>query len=209
MQLRSFLGILGGVSGYLLLTAVAQAQCSKDTDCKGERVCEQGACVTPSAALPPAPAPPADAAPATPVNGAEPAGVTPKDPFGTSAAPAPIDTPTEVRPKMVRHSTGMMAGGIVMVSFVPIALLAAMVANLEQTACESGTYYSAGDVSSLGTNCGRFDVTIYGGLLSAAVLAGVGIPLIVIGGKKEPVGTAQLTPWATPHGVGLGLRVDL
>jgi hypothetical protein len=217
MQLRSVLGILGAMSGYLLFASVSQAQCTKDTDCKGERVCEQGACVTPNPAQPPAPAPPTDAAPggatatpagATPANGADAAAVTPRDPFGTSAAPAPVDA-VEAKPKMVRHSTGMMAGGIVMVAFVPIALLAAMVANLEQTACESGTYYSTGSVSSLGTNCGRFDKTIYGGLISAAVLTGVGIPLIVIGGKKEPVGTAQLTPWATPHGVGLGLRVDL
>ena len=111
---------------------------------------------------------------------------------------------------MQRHSTGMMAGGIVMVSFVPIALLAALVANSEQTSCENGYYFSLdGSSSGRGVNCDRFDATIYGGLLGAAVLAGVGIPLIVIGGKKEPVGTAQLAPWATPHGAGLGLRVNL
>lgn len=99
----------------------------------------------------------------------------------------------------------MMAGGIVMVSFVPIALLVAMVANLEQSACEGGTYFSG----SGSTNCGRFDATIYGGLITSAVLLGAGIPMIVIGGKKEPVGTARLTPWASPHGAGLGLRLDL
>jgi hypothetical protein len=210
MQLRSFLGILGGMSGYLLLTSVAQAQCSKDTDCKGERVCEQGACVTPTA-LPAAPAPPPEAAPAPapPVNGADAGTATPRDPVGTSAAPAPVDAPAEARPQMVRHSTGMMAGGIVMVAFVPIALLAAMVANLEQSVCETGNYLSTDGVSSMRSDCGRFDKTIYGGLFGAAALAGVGIPLIVIGGKKEPVGSAQLTPWATPHGAGLGLRVDL
>jgi hypothetical protein len=103
----------------------------------------------------------------------------------------------------------MMAGGIVMVSFVPIALLAAMVANIEQDACENGTYYSGSGLEAPGTNCGRFDVTIYGGLLGAAALAGVGIPLIVIGGKKEPLGSARLAPWASPHGAGLGLRFDL
>jgi hypothetical protein len=111
---------------------------------------------------------------------------------------------------MQRHSTGMMAGGIVMVSFVPIALLAAMIANLEQSACEGGTYYSAGGTyGTQGTNCGRFDATIYGGLLGSAALLGAGIPMIVIGGKKEPVGLARLAPWASPHGAGLGLRVDL
>lgn len=111
---------------------------------------------------------------------------------------------------MQRHSAGMMAGGIVMVSFVPVALLAALVANSQQSSCENGYYYSLdGGASGRGVNCDRYDATIYGGLLSAAVLAGVGIPLIVIGGKKEPVGTAQLAPWATPHGAGLGLRFNL
>jgi hypothetical protein len=40
-------------------------------------------------------------------------------------------------------------------------------------------------------------------------LAGAGIPMIVIGGKREPLGTARLAPWASPHGAGLGLRFDL
>lgn len=31
-----------------LVMAVALAQCTKDTDCKGERVCADGACVTPN-----------------------------------------------------------------------------------------------------------------------------------------------------------------
>lgn len=104
----------------------------------------------------------------------------------------------------------MMAGGIVMVSFVPVALLAAMVANLEQSACEGGTYFGAdGTLSSAGTNCSRFDATIYGGLVGAAVLLGVGIPLIVVGAKREPVASAQIAPWATPHGAGLRLRIQL
>lgn len=103
-----------------------------------------------------------------------------------------------------------MAGGIVMVSFVPVALLVSLVANAQQSSCEAG-YYFLNDTGSSrpGANCDRYDASIYGGLLSAAVLAGVGIPMIVIGGRKEPVGTAQLSPWATPHGAGLGLRLDL
>jgi len=175
-----------------------------DTDCKGDRVCEAGACVTP--ALPPAPAAPSGAEPAVaPAPAPAPAAAPPPPTYSV-----PLGTVEDTRPKMQRHSTGMMAGGIVMVSFVPIALLAALVANSEQTSCENGYYFSLdGSSSGRGVNCDRFDATIYGGLLGAAVLAGVGIPLIVIGGKKEPVGTAQLAPWATPHGAGLGLRVNL
>ena len=44
------------------------------------------------------------------------------------------------------------------------------------------------------------------------VLAGVGIPLIVIGAKREPLQkppvVASLTPWLAPHTGGLGLRLD-
>jgi hypothetical protein len=102
----------------------------------------------------------------------------------------------------------MMVGGIVMVSFVPIALLVAAVADAEQTACERGSYdYLNGQVT-YGTNCDEYDPTIYGGLISAVALAGVGIPMIVIGGKKETV-TARITPWATARAAGVGLRIDM
>ena len=105
----------------------------------------------------------------------------------------------------------MMAGGIVMVSFVPIALIAAWVADIEQNQCEAGYYNFSSSTGQLtqGTNCGRFDPTIYGGLISAAVLAGVGIPLIIIGGKREPVASARVTPWATPQAAGLSLQLHL
>lgn len=106
----------------------------------------------------------------------------------------------------------MMVGGIVMVSFTPIALLVAAVANAQQTSCELGnTYYSSSssfDASLYSDDCDEYDPTIYGGLISAAVLAGVGIPLIVIGGKKELV-TARVSPWATARSAGVGLRIDL
>jgi hypothetical protein len=114
-------------------------------------------------------------------------------------------------PRRRRHSTGMMVGGIVMVSFTPIALLVAAVANAQQTTCELGSYDYDGVSGgfSTGGDCDDYDPTIYGGLLSAAVLAGVGIPMIVIGGKKEPVATARITPWATAKSAGFGLRVDM
>jgi serine protease Do len=111
---------------------------------------------------------------------------------------------------MRRHSTGMMAGGIVMTSFAPIAFLVAAVANAEQTACESTGYSYQYSVSS--ESCGDYDSTIYGGVFAGLVLAGVGIPLIVVGAKKvpkEPAATARITPWATPRAAGVGLRIDM
>jgi hypothetical protein len=45
------------------------------------------------------------------------------------------------------------------------------------------------------------------------VLLGVGIPLLVIGAKKEPVeedvAKATITPWLTPNAAGVGLRIDM
>ena len=103
----------------------------------------------------------------------------------------------------------MMAGGIVMVSFVPIALIAAWVADVEQNLCERDYNYYNGTSYERRTDCDRFDRTIYGGLISAAVLAGVGIPMIIVGGKKEPIGTAKVTPWVTPRAGGLSLRLEM
>ena len=186
-----------------LITSLSQAQCTKDTDCKGERVCEEGACV----AAPTSSAPPPAEAPAPAPAAAPP----PPPPPPPSYAEPPDTSVRDTRVKDLRgkrHSTGMMAGGIVMVSFVPIALLAAWVADIEQNTCERGyDFYSGSNTNH--TDCGRYDPTIYGGLISAAVLAGVGIPLIIIGGKREPVGTAKITPWATPQAGGVSLRVDL
>jgi len=181
-------------------------------------VCEEGACVAP---------PPEAASDASPVGGPVAGAAPPSTPTtnnGAVAGPALVpplaepppqasDDPRQplAGPAMRRHSTGMMAGGIVMVSFVPIALLAAWVADLEQSDCEGNGLFSidGSESRNTGVDCGRFDATIYGGLATAAVLAGVGIPMIVIGGKKEPAGFARVTPWATPHAAGLGLRLDL
>jgi len=190
-----------------LLTSLSHAQCSKDTDCKGERVCEEGACVAPPAASAPPVTEPAPAVTPPPA-AAAPAPVAPQPSYDEPRDTSVRDTRVkDTRPK--RHSTGMMVGGIVMTSFVPIALLAAWVADIEQGVCERGDYDFSGSSYTRRTDCGSYDATIYGGLISAAVLAGVGIPLIVIGGKREPATTAKIAPWATPHAGGISVRLDL
>ena len=55
----SIISGLLGVAGSAVPTAAYADGCAKDTDCKGDRICQQGACVEPSAA----PAAPAAAAP--------------------------------------------------------------------------------------------------------------------------------------------------
>jgi hypothetical protein len=174
-----------------------------DNDCKGDRVCEQGQCVAPPApaALPPAPAAPAGAAPAA-------AGAP--APLAAAPPPAPVDAPPPP-PTMVRHSSGMMAGGIVMVSLTPVALLVALGASVSQSVCkvDNGGYYdSSGTYTGYRRDCNN-DGLIYGSLLTAAALVGVGIPLIVIGAKKEPEGSAIIAPWATPTAAGIGLHINL
>src|SRR5690349_15729158 len=78
---------LSGMAGVLLISATSHAACTKDTDCKGDRVCEEGACVDPPANLPPPPPPPA--------GGGTPAAVAPPP---TAAQPAPAPQTSAVRP---------------------------------------------------------------------------------------------------------------
>jgi hypothetical protein len=173
--------------------------------------------VTPPQPLPPSPAAPSGVEASSP--GAPTSSGGPEQALTAQVPPAaepeiPREEPPSERPKPRRHSTGMMVGGIVMVSFVPVALIAAAVANNKQNACETGGFSFNFDDEGIqtyeGVDCTTYDKTIYGGLISAVVLAGVGIPLIVIGGKKEPAAaTATITPWATPRAAGLGLRVDM
>ena len=95
MRGRAIWTLLSGVT-VLLVSSLAQAQCSKDTDCKGSRVCEAGKCTSPATALPPAPpAPPgSDSAPSS----GAPASVSPTPgadavPGGASQAPPASATP--------------------------------------------------------------------------------------------------------------------
>jgi hypothetical protein len=107
---------------------------------------------------------------------------------------------------MRRHSTGMMAGGIVMVSLAPVALIVAGFAGLGKALCGVDDYDSQ-------RTCSGYDPVMYGSLVSAFVLVGVGVPLLVIGAKKEPVddseATAVIAPWATPTAGGVSLRLQM
>jgi hypothetical protein len=103
----------------------------------------------------------------------------------------------------------MMAGGIVMVSVAPVALIVSLITSLRQDACENGGSYNFGTERVDDANCGRYDAGIYGGVILGVGLLGAGIPLIIIGGKREPLGTASVAPWATPDSGGIKLRLEL
>lgn len=101
---------------------------------------------------------------------------------------------------MVRYSPVMMAAGIVM---MPLAFGALFVA-----ASDSLHIGSCGDSTKSCDNDGVVD----GALFTAVGLVAVGIPLIMIGARKEPAKpktTAVVAPWATPTGVGIGLRIKM
>jgi hypothetical protein len=78
---------LASIAAALALTALftgeAAAQCTKDTDCKGDRICQDGSCVAvapaPAPVPPPAPPPAPPPVPAQPAPPPEPAG--PMKPF--------------------------------------------------------------------------------------------------------------------------------
>ena len=90
------------------------------------------------------------------------------------------------KPQAKRHSTAMMVTGIVLTSFAPIGLL----------------------VGTAGILGGKSELFV-AGWASAAVLAGAGIPLIVIGGRRKPVSSGYALPWVAPGSAGLQLRLEL
>jgi hypothetical protein len=105
----------------------------------------------------------------------------------------------------------MMAGGIVMVSLTPIALLAALVANNQQNACETGGIYFDGSGTVTEHNdCGAYDKTIYGGLIVGVALLGAWLFALAADHDHRDAGAeARISPWASPEGAGLSLRLDM
>jgi hypothetical protein len=90
----------------------AAAQCTKDVDCKGDRVCVEGACAAPAPVVAPATAP-------------QPQVV--------------VVDPKRVPPKTKRQSTGLFVLGIVSLSLTPIALSVAGFGALLKSACSYDT----------------------------------------------------------------------
>ena len=160
---RIFVGVLA--LGLLSLgTVSARAACTKDTECKGDRICDAGQCVSPpappSSATTPLPPPP----PPPPANGAESAPPpsapsVPPSPAPVAAPPASAPPPVSplappgyiypsvpvqrygtaapLRARPPRRSTGMFASGIVMTALAPVAALTALVAYTEKVSCQT------------------------------------------------------------------------
>jgi hypothetical protein len=234
-MLRRAVWALGSGALVLVCSTLAHAQCTKDIDCKGDRVCEGGQCTSPVPVAPPA-APP-DAAPGAPVDG-EPVTLDesptaegqPAPPPAASAPAAgaatriPVIPPEAVQPlgadepAVRRRNRGMMIGGIMMVSIGPLALLGALSARNSQENCDSALeneypnhVVPAYDKEEL-ERCDGYTLPIYLLGIGGAVLVGAGVPMIIYGAKNvptKPVTRAQLLPWATPQSGGVRLRLTL
>jgi len=97
-----------------------------------------------------------------------------------------------------------MVGGIVLVSLAPVALFVASLSAFSKALCGVDNPDRRG--------CDDYDTVTTVAIVSGLACVGAGVPLLVIGAKKERVdapAAATVSPWATPHATGLGLRIDL
>lgn len=119
---RAFGVALVGVA--MFVSGVARAQCSKDTDCKGDRICNDGRCTAPS----------------------ESAGQSP-----ATQQPQLLEQATE-KPKVKKRigNPGLMVGGIVLASAAPIVLAVGIVTTpCDASRCDFGSRFATFGLVSL------------------------------------------------------------
>ena len=216
MRGRAFWAVSFGAS-LLLASALAQAQCTKDIDCKGDRVCDAGKCKSPA---PPVAASPGTPEGATPPASAEPASAPAPQAAPTVQAPAAATAPLGPdEPEVRRRSRTAMVSGIIMVSVGPLALLGALAAKNAQDNCDQTldrdypTHMLPTSEKYRVDDCNAYSVPFYAFSISGAVLIAAGIPLIIYGAKTVPAqptaGSLRVLPWASPDSGGLKLRLEL
>jgi hypothetical protein len=92
---------------FQLLSGAARAQCTKDVECKGERICSDGVCAAPGPALP-----------------------------RSSEPPATSLTLPAAQPTKYRRSTGLLVTGIVLSSVGVGALIGALTVGVVKATCK-------------------------------------------------------------------------
>ncbi|HVY31494.1 MAG TPA: hypothetical protein VHB79_33300 [Polyangiaceae bacterium] len=188
--------------------ARAQAQCKKDTDCKGDRVCEDGRCAAPRPPL----ATPAAAPVETPATA--PAGTLATPPAAPPATPSPVvgpprvitvETPSEPPKKeeprhRVRSVPLIVAGGISSGGgFVGLAI---------GLGSSGATCYHELRDDFREEHCERSPSYLAYGVGAGLLVAGV--TMFVIGIRRVPAEPeAQVSSWLVPRGGGLSLRLAL
>jgi hypothetical protein len=191
--MRGGVWVVAIAASTTFVSAVARADCTKDLDCAGELICEGGACVAPPPASPPVP--PMTTAPPPPIPTVPPRAVT-------TAAASPLrddnvrffddeETKKARRPRRRLKHPGLLvvgivtaSGGVLMAGFGFLGL-----------ACDSG-------------DCRNND-TQQALLLGSLGLIGIGVPMIVIGAKRENAPRVAVAPWASLGQGGLRLQLAL
>lgn len=198
------------LAGLFVATA-ARAECTKDLDCSGEQICEEGRCADPPPAVATAPS----------ASGSAPVSAVPSTsgsaPVAVSAGPRPAPAPPRVRPPRViaietpaaspqaapleRRSLALTVAGSLLTAGGVVGLLVGLVStdqichreladDFTQEHCEFSANYWA-----------------YG--LGAGALLG-GVVMIVLGEKRVPAEpVARVSPWLAPQATGLTLRLKL
>jgi hypothetical protein len=172
---------LAGVAVVIAVSCAAGragAQCTKDTECKGDRVCRDGACADPTPA-------------AAPVGERPPAATT-----------EPVAT--EPRSPAMR-TTGIVltvAGGASLVAAVVLAIDAASERHTLDATCPSHICPSSQSslISESDTLASASTVTA----ICAVALLGAGIPLYFVGRHEVPA--SRRSAWWIPREVSTDLR---
>ena len=208
----------------LLVTAGATAECTKDTDCKGDRVCDAGACTAPAAA------------PAGSENGwGTPAADATPNPAGPSATADAVAHPADAnaagsppaRPSTDAAAQANLLEPVMRPKSVPLVVLGVVALS-----ASAFTFYGAYALANVALLCdihdhSRSECRDYGkvaiGLGVATVaLIGVGLPMTVIGAKRVPAKEqpksalrrlngpeAALLPFVTPDSAGMRFQLSL
>lgn len=177
----------------MLRSGSALAACSNDKECPGDQICESGNCAPPAAQLA---VPPSSAPQGSP-------NVTASRPTPTALLADEPRSPERGRrsaPKGKRHSPGMMAAGIVITSLASVGLI---VTSLGFLSCVSVD----GSQGSGRQTC--HSELMLGGLFFTATAVAVGVPLLLVGARREPVATAFVAPWLTSRSSGVRLVLEL
>jgi hypothetical protein len=197
------------VCSLLAFASSARAECTKDTDCKGDRVCNAGACTDPrpTTALPPLQAPSGEGTP-PPAAAAVEVWPPPPPPSGPPASEPPADQVEMDATVMQPRSPAMRTAGIVLMTAGAVSVVATTVFLVEaiqarhrvDDECVGHLCESAG-ASDLNRASMLSGLTTVGVLVSAGFL-GSGIPLFFVGKHEVPVKKAAA--WWVPEKVNTG-----
>jgi len=184
-----------------LVGTAARAQCTKDLDCRGELICENGECVQAVPPPPPAVESPTASPAATPTAASAPTAPPQARRVEPPRVIAVESPPVTEKPGLERRSPTLIVVG----SLAVLGGVAGLVVGLGSMG--STCHRELGDGFRVDHCETSPDYLAYG--LGTGALVG-GAVLIAIGAQKvaaEP--TAQLAPWIKSGAGGLSLRLKL